>query len=137
MLALYDTIDLGQLPSLQHLTVRYWIMNLSDTNKQLVLLCRLLRTISAATSLEKLVLHFFILNPLLPIDPVESSRSWKVLDSTLTDYASPRLSKVTVQLERLPGQRRNEAVEMVLAGLSSLKSSRKLDIQTLLFSPIF
>ena len=134
MLALYDTIDLGRLPSLQKLTIRYWLANPSDTNRQLVLLCRILRTIYAAASLEELVLHFVIIYSRAPIDPVSGSRSWEVLDSTLADYAPPRLRKVTVQFESIPEQHRREAVEMVSAGLSKLKSNQMLDIQPLCLS---
>jgi hypothetical protein len=104
------------------------------TSRQLILLCRILRTIRAATNLEELVLHFVIILFRAPIDNVSGSRYWEILDSTLAEYAPPRLRKITVLFDNIQEQHRREAVELVSAGLSRLKSSQTLVIQARSFS---
>lgn len=136
VLSLYDTFDLGRVPALQKLTVRYWLSNVSDTNRQLTLLARLLRTMGGALKLEQLTLHFVIIHSRVPLDPTGPD-AWKILDAIIVETAPPSLCKVAVQFESIPDQQRQQAVEMVEEGLSNLKARRILDIQSLSLSPRF
>jgi len=102
VLAVCDTINLGQLPSLTKVSIRYWLSDLSDSTHQLPLLARLLRSMDLSPRLTELTLHFVIIHSRSPTDPCKGAMAWAVLDDVIEECRPQMLRSVVVQMESIP-----------------------------------
>jgi len=116
----FDVIDLGQVPFLHALIIRFRITDDNDLERRVFLLSRILSKIGSRNVLRKVTISCIVVADGPSVHP---SEAWSALDRVLSRSEMACLEEVILRIHH--GQ--IEVIDSIKKGLLELQEQKKID----------